>query len=256
MKKDKVPYINEFAKRCFLDIADQDYLAARAAWRMGLSYSFLTLAHQSVEKYLKAILLYNRVPTKNLSHNISKAFDRVLSIPDITFDFPAHVVEFIRYLDRNGRSRYFEVSYYQLGKEPLLLDATVWHLRRYCFDMHVCLPDGRDLFPKYLAVVQSSETIDAPHGFTKVAGILADVVKGKRGKAARENLIYKNFFFGRRRKRVIKKFTYTAMSANTPLHLHPELFPEILDLVDFSTEVKKQINAGSAAKVGLGRTKT
>jgi hypothetical protein len=55
-----VALANGFIDRSFRDVADQDCIAARIVHRYsGLDLQFLWLAEQAVEKYLKAILLYN-----------------------------------------------------------------------------------------------------------------------------------------------------------------------------------------------------
>ncbi|WP_107804507.1 HEPN domain-containing protein [Nitrosomonas oligotropha] len=62
--------INDFATRSFRDIADQDYIAARLSYRHGLYSQFHWQSLQALEKYLKAILLYNRIEAKNINHDI------------------------------------------------------------------------------------------------------------------------------------------------------------------------------------------
>ncbi|HCT5171431.1 TPA: HEPN domain-containing protein, partial [Enterobacter cloacae] len=54
--------LNDAARRSFRDMADQDYLSARLCYKHKLNFQFLWLSQQAVEKYIKAILLYNRVP--------------------------------------------------------------------------------------------------------------------------------------------------------------------------------------------------
>ncbi len=58
--------VNDYITRSFRDVADEDYVAARALYRDGLDRQFLWAALQSVEKYLKAILAYNRISIKGL----------------------------------------------------------------------------------------------------------------------------------------------------------------------------------------------
>ncbi len=87
----KQSLINDFVNRSFRDQADKDYIVARICYRYSLPQQFLWSALQTIEKYLKAILLYNRKSTINLSHNISKAYEEVLKISDISFDFPEEI---------------------------------------------------------------------------------------------------------------------------------------------------------------------
>lgn len=77
------PYINDFANRSFRDFADQDYIMARIAYRKEFDQQFLWCSLQAIEKYLKAILIYNRVSTKGVSHNLVKALSRVKNIPEL-----------------------------------------------------------------------------------------------------------------------------------------------------------------------------
>jgi len=65
---DKTPYINDFANRSFRDHADQDYIMARIAYRKEFDQQFRWCSLQALEKYLKAILLYNRVSAKGIGH--------------------------------------------------------------------------------------------------------------------------------------------------------------------------------------------
>lgn len=72
-------YLNDFATRSFRDIADQDYIMARAAYRATLYPQFLWSGLQAIEKYLKAILLYNRIPQPKgkdlLRHDLARALE-------------------------------------------------------------------------------------------------------------------------------------------------------------------------------------
>src|SRR6266571_4943728 len=62
--------VNDFAVRCFRDIADGDYIAARMACRAALVMQFLWASQQAIEKYLKGILLLNRIPAKDVRHDL------------------------------------------------------------------------------------------------------------------------------------------------------------------------------------------
>lgn len=68
--------INNFARISFLNIADYDYISARTLFRNGLFDQFLTLSSQAIEKYLKTILLYNRVKNNKSSHNLIYLFKK------------------------------------------------------------------------------------------------------------------------------------------------------------------------------------
>jgi len=113
----KESLINDFVDRSFRNVADRDYIAARIVFRYGLEQQFLWFAQQSIEKYLKAILLYNRFDTRHYGHNLSEIYEALLKIPDIDFDFPEDIQLFIKYLDQYGFNRYFEIPYHLIGEE-------------------------------------------------------------------------------------------------------------------------------------------
>ena len=50
-------WVDAFIDMSFRDAADEDYIAARVAYRLELTHTFLWASLQTVEKYLKAILL-------------------------------------------------------------------------------------------------------------------------------------------------------------------------------------------------------
>jgi hypothetical protein len=59
MTQEERVIVNSFATECFRNVADTDYVAARMHSRFGLIEQFQWSALQAIEKYLKAILLYN-----------------------------------------------------------------------------------------------------------------------------------------------------------------------------------------------------
>ena len=76
--------LNTFASDVFRRQADFDYVAARANYKMQLRQQFLWSAQQSIEKYLKAILLFNgksaRYPAgsrKEFGHKLTALVDEV-----------------------------------------------------------------------------------------------------------------------------------------------------------------------------------
>jgi HEPN domain-containing protein len=125
------PVVIAFIDRSFRDVADHDYLLARMAYRFELHLQFIWLAQQAIEKYLKALLLYNNRSALKLKHNVLPAFRRVMKIRDIPFDFPHETADFMNYLDLRA-SRYFEYPYAVSPYRLFDLDRTVWFLRRYC----------------------------------------------------------------------------------------------------------------------------
>jgi HEPN domain-containing protein len=79
-------FVNAFGTQSFRDQADRDYIAARLACRHELFPQFLWSSQQAIEKYLKAILLYNRIKANNVKHDLDLALSLTQSLPfDIKF---------------------------------------------------------------------------------------------------------------------------------------------------------------------------
>ena len=102
---DATPYVNDLATRSFRNVADQDYIAARLCFRGALMVQFSWMAHQTIEKYLKAILIYNGQSSKGLSHDLSKALGRIEVQGKLPLSISPPVRKFISYLDDQGPNR-------------------------------------------------------------------------------------------------------------------------------------------------------
>ncbi len=242
----KQALINDFVNRSFRDVADKDYIAARMAYRYGLVQQFLWLALQCIEKYLKAILIYNGKDTRGIEHSLIEAYDGVLKISDINFDFPKNIEDFVKYLDAQGKNRYFEYPYYTMGEELFSLDRTVWHIRRYCFYLRSVIKkkdrDDINLFPVHLKEIQSEDMKKFPHRYRIFGfGSLEKIIKDKKS-PIREQLVWKNFYYGTYKKKIIKRFTFRSSSGNPAHFLYPQIFPDLEKLVKFSKEVKNHFN--------------
>lgn len=232
--------INEFAKRSFRDVADQDYIAARLSYRAHLREPFLWSSLQAFEKYLKAILLFNGKSSKNIDHNLNKALRRVESIEDIGFSLPKDVKEFISYLDHYGSNRYLEYSTHLQMDALLKLDRSVWYVRRYCFYMRGSIErnDGVvvDLLPYRVAEATRREYEVTPHKYQLFGGFLEEAIK--KNKEQSKHLIQHNFYYGRTKKNKIKNYKWHMSSTNSVLAMHPDSFVALEKLVKFSKETR------------------
>jgi len=230
--------INDFATRCFRDMADGDYIAARLAYRAKLFPQFLWLGHQSIEKYLKCILLQNRIVAKDVSHDLLAGLAKL----DAHNRYPVRLSDmsrkFVEYLNNYGSGlRYLDVSYYLLNHEILLLDHTVWDLRRYAeaHDFWVRGPDGNliSLLPSGLAKIRRSET-EPKARFPGVGGLLEKIIADRKH-PAREPLLWQNPRFGRVRKTIRLRGHLSAV--NAPLFLHPEIVDDVGHYVHIPKDV-------------------
>ncbi|WP_018416353.1 HEPN domain-containing protein [Teredinibacter turnerae] len=218
--------LNGFACECFLDTADFDYVSARASYRMGLIQHFQWNALQSIEKYFKAILLFNGKSSKNLGHNIEKAHRRVRTIE--TFDIPLKEssIRLMSELNRFGENRYLERESHTKGNELLTLDLTVWSIRKYCqvLDFEVTLPSGkrRNILREKLIEIESKMYKENPSKFKLIGGKLESIINRPREDLLRQNLIWKNFYYGKRTKKKVKNFKCNMYSVYPPHIREPE----------------------------------
>jgi HEPN domain-containing protein len=215
--------LNDFAIRCFRDIADGDYVSARMAYRAVLIPQFLWASQQAIEKYLKCILLLNRIPDADVRHDLTAALIKVYSSGNIALDLKLPTKEFIEYIDTYGRFRYLEASPVSFGNHIVMLDRTVWELRRFC-----TLDEG----PRQLHLRHG----DPAPKIRLEGGELEKIMDDPRS-PAREPLLWQNAFFGKRaRRRVRARAGFTAI--NSPLFLNPRILEEVLKYVFLPAEIK------------------
>ena len=98
----------DFAIRSFRDVADHDYISARMSFRAGLFTQFLWSSLQAIEKYLKGIMLLNRIPAKNVGHDLGNAMDLINQHAPFELSLKAVHRDFIDHLDKYGRFRYLD----------------------------------------------------------------------------------------------------------------------------------------------------
>ncbi len=174
--------VNNFARTSFRDVADQDYIAARVNYRAHLPEPFLWCSLQAIEKYLKAILLFNDCSARRIGHDLEKGLLRVLGISDIHFDIPSDVRSFLRYVSPLGSNRYLEYSSYLRRYCLFELDKSVWHIRRYCFYMRgeIRRRDGSRIqrLPLELSKVHDEYYVENPHKYELFQGYLEKALKG------------------------------------------------------------------------------
>ncbi len=239
---DDIPYINDFASRSFRDYADQDYIMSRIAYRNEFDQQFRWCALQALEKYLKAILLYNNCTAKGIGHNIVKGINRVKRIPDLDFSLPStDTEEFVEYISVYGPDRYLSHPTHLENDALLMLDKTVWCIRRYCYFMRgVIEQNGQQInlfeLNKQKATNPYFETYR--HKYKIFDGYLEKVIKEKL--PSYDALVWKNFFYGRVKKHKIKKIRFR-MSWQNPTHsMYPEKFAMLNEMVDFPKNVKNE----------------
>jgi len=122
-------YVNSFGTQSFRDQADRDYVAARLACRHELFPQFLWASHQAIEKYLKAILLFNRVKATRVGHDLALALSLTETLP-FKIELSSRSRKFIAHLAEVGEFRYIDIPFYVHGHILIDLDLAVWEIRR------------------------------------------------------------------------------------------------------------------------------
>lgn len=182
-------FLNDYATRSLRFTADQDYISARACYKAELTESFLWLSLHAIEKYLKAILLFNAIPKprKSYGHNVENLLDAVEKIREIDLRLPMEVYNFIKYINHFGENRYFDssvfVEEYALDK----LDTTVWYIRKHCYDMEVFQGSN-------LKIIEPQEQENNPKKYRLSGGLLEKIVQEKP--LSYSYLAWDNWFYG------------------------------------------------------------
>lgn len=238
---------NSAARECLLDMADCDYLAARGLWRLRLPDQFLWSALQAVEKLMKAVLLFNDRDTRGINHNVEEGLVRLQRIQDMPMDLPAPVRKFLKYINRNGPNRYKERPVRLRGEELLDLDRCYWHLRRYCQDFrslaaYLKRPE-EEWLRENLAWLASPELKDQPHRFRLQGGYLEDVLDHRHGPEQYETLVWKNFFYGKRKKGTRVWDPLTRLG-EPPHYRHPEGLKPLSELLHIPKDVASELGEG------------
>lgn len=230
--------VNDFATRSFRDTGDGDYIAARLAFRSQLVPQFLWSSLQAIEKYLKCMLVLNRIKAER-GHSL----EDILGIFDKNKKFELRLSKdakkFLVYLDTYGRHRYYETPYYIRGHELLLLDKTVWEIRRYArgmdYSIHSLSGEIVEMLEHEIAANVSAES-KPPHRFYIIGGRLESIIENPKH-PSREPLLWQNAFYGKRSRKTVT-LPGRGEAGNSPLWLHPEILDEVLKYVWLPKDVK------------------
>lgn len=98
MKPSTDALLNDFATRSFRDVADDDYIAARFPFRARLIPQFLWASLQALEKYLKCMLVLNRIPTSR-GHDLGEILAAFEKNKPFELRLSAPAKKFVDFLD-------------------------------------------------------------------------------------------------------------------------------------------------------------
>jgi HEPN domain-containing protein len=234
--------VNDFAIRSFRETADKDYIAARMAYRARIIQPFLWSALHCLEKYVKGILVLNRVKA-HTGHSVLPGIERMKQHGKFELDLSADTVQFIKKLEDYGAEyRYYEVSYDIRPFDIIRLDRAVWELRRYCQPLDYEIVDMNGKTVNLLAL-----ELDRVHrakannekGTCIMGGILEKIIE-KKDHPAREALIWNNLFLGPSRRKGVKMQS-SWESGNSPFFLHPEIIDEVLKYVYIPKDIAEGV---------------
>jgi HEPN domain-containing protein len=229
--------INNFAIRSFREIADQDYIAARLSYRAQLVPQFLWQGLQALEKYLKCVLVLNRVKAKN-GHDLNELLEAWKKAGKFEIRISEESIKFIAYLDKYARFRYYETPYYTRGYELTSLDRAVWEVRRYARVLDYKLKDlnGQevDLLSLELEANERAER-QSPQDCRLIGGILEKIIDTP-DHPSRQGLIWCNLYFGKSKRKIVSYRNFSS-AGNSPLSLHPEILDEVIKYVFLPKDV-------------------
>jgi HEPN domain-containing protein len=229
--------LNNFATRSFRETADNDYIAARLAFRAKLFPQFLWSSLQAIEKYLKCILILNRIPA-NRGHDLAKILKAFDNAKPFELRLTPQTRKFIVYLDTYGRNRYFESPYFIEGHELFSLDRAVWEIRRYARIMGYKAKnaDGEEIDMLFHELATNLEAEKKhPQNFSILGGRLEEIISDKQH-ASRNALIWNNGYFGSSQRRSVR-IPISLHFSNPPLMLNPQVLDEALKYVFLPKDV-------------------
>lgn len=223
--------LNLFATQSFRDQADRDYILARLACQHELFPQFLWSSLQAIEKYLKAILLYNRIEATSVRHDLSKAMLLMKQLP-FKIELSDYSRKFIDHLSSFGEYRYIDVPYNVHGFALLDLDGAIWELRRYCQVLFVfgkvLSPQEQDLLEKAKAELKRS--FDEPYYKFHLRGGFIEKVLEDRRHPSRPALVWQNALYGLQARKTVR-VKNNVYAQNPFLHHFPEMLEELLKYV-------------------------
>ncbi|WP_417611650.1 hypothetical protein [Parasphingorhabdus sp.] len=150
-------------KEMFLHTADENYITARWCWHNRLMTDFFWNSVHSLEKYMKAVLLYNGRSAKKFGHNLVSLYDEVSVIAGPLL--PAQLTQpqrytgfwvvftprqFLEKLDQNGNAenRYLTYGFAQHAFYLPMLDMMVCQIRRLIVPLDAPVVRANDGSPR------------------------------------------------------------------------------------------------------------
>jgi HEPN domain-containing protein len=219
------------------DAADADYLLARIAFRFELDPSFIWLAQQAVEKYLKLALVFHGGSAAGLLHHLEPAAERLEALDELSFSLPDRGRNLIQYLDRR-HDRYAERSYYVSTDRLVDLDACVWLLRKYCSNVRGNREKPLQVSEEFVQAQLKlrADFNDIPNNFWLTGGLLDEVRRSDS--PLRRHLRWQNLYFSHRKTVTTEPRRHRAVRSS--IAAFPRIVAELQDRLVFTKEAKER----------------
>lgn len=239
--KQKKTKRNTFA-RDMRNYADRDYIGARILFRNDCKDQFLYMASLCIEKYLKSIIIYHDVKYKKMAesgtHDLFGLLNKCRS--DINhFSLGDKNENFIESINGYHLIRYPDFPFCAKRRYLLDLDFVVWELRFYAQSPKKTKRITKKVKEKY---EKQKGTI---RGNNIITAFLEKVLKNRNDKykKQRDNLIWKNFYYGKNKKNHIK-FKAGRWAKNNFLFAGSkkhqiEVYESVKDLICFPEDIEK-----------------
>jgi HEPN domain len=193
----------------FVRTADENYITARWCVNSHLYTDFFWLTVHALEKYLKAVLLYNGMSARTYSHNIAKLYDAVekfagkllpkdLSVPEWCTPLPNSLPtkRFVQYLYRRGNADNRYALHGYTSRQPrdlFMVDGLVFAVRRL-----ICSLDDR-AFPKRVRtappITNRQLLANEPHDFRRMGMPLDNLIAATEDSPLRIAALNQNLHF-------------------------------------------------------------
>lgn len=235
--------VNDSAIRSFRETADKDYITARMAYRARLIQPFRWSALHCLEKYVKGILLLNRVNAKNLGHSVLPGIERMNQHGKFEINLSADTAKFIKNLENDGaEDRYYLVSYDIEPFEISRFDRAVWEIRRYCqpLDYDTVGMNGKTVNSLAHELDRIHRAKEVYEKGTCISGGILEKIIATKDHPAREALIWNNLFFGPSRRKFVK-MRPDWEAGNSPFFLNPEIIEEVVAYVNIPKEIAEGV---------------
>lgn len=219
-------WLNHATIRCFRDTADADYISARLSIRSDLPGPFLSSAEQAIEKYLKCILMLNRIDTRPIGHKIDVALKLINESLPFNISLDKDEQKLFDQLVLWDFDRYLVNSLYVRNESLMHLDRLVWKLRQYCrpLDMiHRAEPPDKSYIASNIEAIEAVKPETPKKGH--VPGGLLERVLASKIHRGRDALVWNNLWYSSSNRNQVQYRTgYQAI--NSPFFNKPELADE------------------------------